>query len=109
MMFASGFSPLHNPNKVYQSTNANWVKYNKTDYYILNSGPVYVYDNYGAVTEQLWEAVHNAITFSLDMMRPFLADMGVKTEDMSPFCRKFTSLRDLRGTFIRYCPNNFRC
>ena len=41
-------------------------------------------------------------------MRPFLAAMGFKIEDMSPFCRTFTSLRDLRHTFIRYFPNNFR-
>ena len=54
------------------------------------------------VAEQLWESMHNIIKFSSDMMRPFLAAVGVKTEDMLPFCRKFTSLRDLRDTFIRY-------
>ena len=41
-------------------------------------------------------------------MRPFLAAMVVKTEDMSPFSLKFNSLRGLRNTFIRYCPSTFR-
>ena len=41
------------------------------------------------------------------MMRTFMTAMGVKIEDMSPFSRNFTFIRDLCDTFIRYCPNNF--
>ena len=84
------------------------MNYNRTDSSLFHGGPVDVYNNNGTVAEQLWEAVHNIIAFSPDMMRPFLAAMGVKTEDMTPFCRKFNSLRDLRDTFITYCPNTFR-
>lgn len=77
------------------------MSYNKTDSYLLHGSPVDVYDNDGAVSEQLWEAVHNVIKFSSDMMHTLLAAMGFKTEDMSSFCCNFTSLRDLRGTFIK--------
>ena len=107
MIFGSGFAPSRDPKKVYQATHDNWVNYNKTDSYLLRGGPGGVYDNYGTVAEQLLEAVHNVITFSSDIMCPFLAAMGVKTEDMSPFCHKFTSLRDLHNAFIRYFPNSF--
>ena len=81
--------------------NASWVNYNKHYSSLLHGGPVYVYDNDGAVAEQLWEAVHNVITFLSDIMRLFLAATGAKTEYMSPFFRNFTSLRDFCGTFIR--------
>ena len=85
MTFASGFAPSRDPKKGYQATYENWLNYNRTDSSILHGGPVDVYNNDGAFTEQIWEAVHNIITFSSDIMCPFLAAMGVKTEDMSPF------------------------
>ena len=107
-MFASGFDPSRNPKKGYQVTRLNWVNYNITDSYLLHGGPVDVYNNSGTVAEHLWEAVNNVIIFSSDMMHPFLADMGFKIEDMSPFGRKFNYLRYLRNTLIRYCPNPFR-
>ena len=102
MMFSSGFDPSRNPKEGYQATHSNCVNYNRNYSSLLHGGPVDIYDKNVTVAEQLWESMHNIITFSSDMMRPFLAAMGVKTEDMSPFCRKFTSLRDLRNTFIRY-------
>ena len=107
MMFTSGFAPSHNPKKGYQTTHANWVNYKKTESSLLHGVSIDVYENYGAVSEQLWESVHNVITFSSHMMHPFLAAMGVKTEDMSPFCRNSTSIEDLCNNFIRYCPNTF--
>ena len=101
MMFASGFAPSQDPKKGYQATHANWVNYNRTDSSLLHGSPVDVYDNDGTVAEQLWEAVHNVITFLSDMMLPFLTAMEFNTEDMSHFPRKFTSHRDLCNNFIR--------
>ena len=78
VMFTSLFAPSRDPKKGYQVKHAKWVNYNKTDSSILHSVPVDIYDNDGAVSEQLWEAVHNFITFSSHMIRAFLAAMGVK-------------------------------
>ena len=61
------------------------MNYNRNDSSLLHGGPVDIYDKNVTVAEQLWESMHNIIKFSSDMMRPFLAAMGVKTEDMSPF------------------------
>ena len=98
MMLASGFDLSQDPNKVYQTTHVNWVNDNRTDSYLLHSGPVGVYENNGTVSEQPWEAGNDVIIFSPYMMLPFLADMRFKIEDMSHFCRHYTSPSDLWDT-----------
>ena len=79
MIFASCFDPSRDTKKGYHDTHANWVNYNKSDSSQLHGGPVDVCDKDGVVLEKLWEAMHNVIEFSSDMMRPFLVDMEVKT------------------------------
>ena len=54
MMFASGFDPSCYPKKVYQATHGIWVNYKKTYSSLLHDVPVGVYENDGAVSEQLW-------------------------------------------------------
>mmetsp|Transcript_11097 Transcript_11097/g.22684 ORF Transcript_11097/g.22684 Transcript_11097/m.22684 type:complete len:100 (-) Transcript_11097:426-725(-) len=40
-------------------------------------------------------------------MRLLLTTLGVKGSEISPFCRDFESLVELRDAFIAYCPSTF--
>ena len=40
-------------------------------------------------------------------MKVLFTTLGVQADDISPFCRDFTSLEDLRDEFIRYMPATF--
>ena len=40
-------------------------------------------------------------------MKPFFLFLGVTGEEISPCCQKFTSLDNLCGKFIAYCPSTF--
>ena len=41
-------------------------------------------------------------------MQNILKAVGVPEEEMPPFCRKFTSLIDLRDEYIKFCPETFK-
>ena len=51
---------------------------------------------------QLWPTVQELISYSSDLMKELFTTLGVQADDISPFCRDFTSLEDLRDEFIRY-------
>ena len=41
-------------------------------------------------------------------MQNILKVVGVPEEEISPFCRKFTSLIDLRDEYIKFYPETFK-
>ena len=40
-------------------------------------------------------------------MNGFFATVGAQQDEVSPFCRNFSYLSDLRDEFIRYLPHTF--
>ena len=40
-------------------------------------------------------------------MLPFLQMMGVTTSQMSPFCKVFNTLTELKEAYVMYCPKTF--
>jgi len=108
LMYKNSFGPSNCPQKGYSSTYHDFYHYGLD----RNSegcmrGTINVQNGDGYVAEQLWETVSNLITFSSDSMRKLLVSVGVSTDEMSPFCRTFSSLVDLRDEFIHYLPRTF--
>ena len=40
-------------------------------------------------------------------MIPFLKLLGVTSIQMSPFCKDFTTIVELKETYVLYCPRTF--
>eukprot|EP00986_Skeletonema_menzelii_P007760 scaffold3077_cov80-Skeletonema_menzelii.AAC.1 len=59
------------------------------------------------VAAQLWGAVSALINFSSDSMKVFLASFDVTAAEMSPFCQRFSSMKDLLNAFISFLPRTF--
>ena len=57
------------------------------------------------VAKELWGPVSKLISY---IMQNIFKVVGVPEEEMSPFCRKFTSLVDLRDEYIKFCPEIFK-
>ena len=107
MMFLNNFIPTRDAQKGYQATHYEWVAYNKSCALMLKGGPVHISPDGYAVAAQLWSTVSAIILTASNSMKPLLIFLGVTEEDISPFCQKFTSLDDICGTFIEYCPRTF--
>lgn len=61
----------------------------------------------GFVASQMWEVVSAVISYSSDLMNKLFATVGAQQDEVSPFCRSFSSLADLRDEFVRYLPRTF--
>ena len=106
-MYAGNLLPSRDPKKGYASTYAGYVEANKKSASNLLGGPVDVSSDGYAVAAQLWEDVSATIASSSKLIKPLLYCIGVEEADMSPFCRSFSSLKDLRDEFIKYSPSTF--
>ena len=109
MMFQNSFRPSREPGKGYMASFEDWVLKFGTDTSVGSmEGAVHLQKDGDSVAAQLWSTVSKMITFSSDLMRKLLGAVGVPNEEMSPFCRSFTSLEDLRDEYIRYLPRTFK-
>ena len=72
-----------------------------------NDGSVPLQKEGDSVAEQLWDTVSQMISFSSELMKELLDTIGVSSDELSPFCRSFQSLADLRNEYIRYLPHTF--
>ena len=61
------------------------------------------------IAKELWGSVSKLISHSNDIRQNMLKVAGVPEEETSPFCRKFTSLIDLRDEYIKFYPETFKC
>jgi len=59
------------------------------------------------VVNQLWPHVSKIIAQAETMMAPLLTMIGVKRDEMSPFCKEFESPKDLLRIYISFCPRTF--
>ena len=107
LLYKHAFRPSRDPSKGY---NANWKRFyeygldtNET----RNDGSVPLQQDGDSVAAQLWEDVSQLISFSSELMKELLDTIGVPSDELSPFCRSFQSLADLRDEYIRYLPNTF--
>ena len=73
----------------------------------LMAGTVILDDNGDSVADQMWEVVSSVISYSSDLMNGLFATVGAQQDEVSLFCRNFSSLADLRDEFICYLPRTF--
>jgi len=108
MMCKHGFRPSRDPQKGYTAS--------FEDYFLqsllpvideLSKGAVNITNDGDFVAKQMWRDVSKIISFSSKNMVKLFDVLGAAKDEMSPFCRSFTSLDDLRDEFIRYLPNTF--
>lgn len=75
---------------------------------VLMDGTVSLKDDGDFVASQMWEAVSSAMAYSSTMMDKLFDTVGAPKDERSPFCRKFSSLTDLRDELIQYLPRTFK-
>ena len=73
----------------------------------LMAGTVTLDENGDFVASQIWEVISAVISYSSDLMNKLFAVVGAQQDEVSPFCRRFSSLADLRDEFVRYLPRTF--
>lgn len=107
-MYKHLFRPSRDPQKGYQATWKNFFEATlaPSDDTMM-SGTVIISDDGDYVAQQMWETVSKIITFSSKYMRKLFAVLGVLNNEISPFCRSFSSRIDLRDELIRYLPRTF--
>ena len=59
------------------------------------------------VSTQLWPYVRKIIREANQLMIPFLKLLGVTSIQMSPFCKDYTTIVELKETYVLYCPRTF--
>ena len=108
-MYKHNFTTLRDPQKGYQATYANFFEYS------MSTGSegrldenVELFHGGDSIAKELWGPVGKLISHSNDIMQNILKVIGVPEEEMSPFCREFTSLIDLRDEYIKFCPDTFK-
>ena len=106
-MFKNNFRPSRDPSKGYQATFGNFISYCMDEGIDLMEGTVTIARDSDFVARQLWSHVASLISFSSGLMNNLLDTLHVSTNDISPFCRDFVSLEDLRDEFIGYLPSTF--
>ena len=108
LMYKNFFRPTRDTKKAgYQATYDDFFKYTVDDSAPMMEGTVKIDPNGDHVATQVWPTVEKLISYSSELMTPLFSTLGVTKDEMSPFCRDFTSLKDLRDEFIRYCPRTF--
>ena len=91
----------------YASTFANFVTLSRDKKRLDIDGASVVIDPEGApVAEQLWSSVQNVTTYSKALAKSLLKTLGVLEADVSPFCRTFESLADLKDEYVKYQARN---
>ena len=60
------------------------------------------------IAKELWGPVSKLISYSNDIMQNILKVVGVPEEEISLFCRNFTSLIDLRDEYIKFYLETFK-
>ena len=105
-MYKHNFSSSRDPQKGYQSTYADFFEYS------MSAGTesrlddeVELFHGGDFVAKELWGPVSKLISY---IMQNIFKVVGVPEEEMSPFCRKFTSLIDLRDEYTKFCPETFK-
>ena len=103
LMCKHKFTPSRDPQKGYQATYANFFEYS------MSAGTESILDEnfelfHGGdfIAKELWDPASKLISQYNDIMQNMLKVVGVPEEEMSPFCRKFTSLIDLRDEYIKF-------
>ena len=60
-----------------------------------------------SVAEQMWDSVRKVITYAKNLVKPLLKTLGVPESEISPFCRTFGSLAELRDEYVKYQAKTF--
>lgn len=74
----------------------------------LMEGTVKLEAGGGYVARQMWNAVSKSIAYSSNLMKVLFETIGATKDEISPFCREFSSLDELRDVLIDYLPRTFK-
>jgi hypothetical protein len=113
-MFEGGLSPSREQLKGYQETFLDFIQHGikvQTSTKML-VGPcnIDLQKDSLPVSTQLWPYVRRIIREANQLMIPFLKLMGVTSGQMSPFCKDFTTIVELKEAYVLYCPRTpFTC
>ena len=107
LLYRHAFSPSRDPCKGYNANFKEFYEYGLDTNETRNDGSVPLQKEGDSVAEQLWDTVSQMISFSSELMKELLDTIGVSSDELSPFCRSFQSLADLRNEYIRYLPHTF--
>ena len=109
LMYKHNLNQSRDPQKGYQATYADFYEYS------ISTGSedrldknIELFHGGDFIAKELWSTVSKLISHSNDIMQNILKAVGVPEKEMSPFCRKFTSLIDLRDEYIKFCPETFK-
>eukprot|EP00957_Ditylum_brightwellii_P185335 14112292-Ditylum_brightwellii.AAC.1 len=58
--------------------------------------------------EQLWGKLKPSLSGCCDMMSRFFSFHGLKSEDITTFCRQYDTLQGLCTVYKEYCPRTFQ-
>ena len=102
-MFSSDLKSSRDPQKGYGATFAEFIAQTQDQRHVRPDGSTVMIDPSGkSVAEQIWDLVRSVTTYVKTLMRPLLQTLGVQESEMSPFCRAFGSLTDLRDEYVKY-------
>jgi hypothetical protein len=110
-MFEGGLSPSHAQLKGYQAQFLDYIQHgmmvqSSKDTFV---GPcnIDLQKKSLPVSTQLWPEGRNIIREANQLMLPFVELMGVTTSQLSPFCKVFNTLTELKEAYVMYCPKTF--
>ena len=107
LIFRNGFSTSRDPQKGYAATFTKFIDLSRDEIPPVMDGTVEINRDGSPVVEQLWDMVSNAMAFASSPVVPILKNVGVTSEERSPFCLTFSNQTDLREEFIAYLPKQF--
>ena len=106
-IFQNNFRPSRDPGHGYQATFDNFISYAMRDDTNVDDGTVDIDPSGDCVAVQLWDVASTIISFGSSLMTEMLVKLGVSSDDLSPFCREFATLVELRDAFIAYLPSTY--
>ena len=108
LMFSSDLKSSRDPQKGYGTTFAKFIARTQDRRDVRPDGSTVMIDSSGkSVAEQMWDSVRSVTTYAKTLMQPLLQTLGVQESEMSPFCRTFGSLTDLRDEYVKYQAKTF--
>jgi hypothetical protein len=110
-MFEGGLSCSHTQLKGYQAQFLDYIQHGmmvqSSKETFVGSCNIDLQKKSLPVSTQLWSEVRNIIREAHQLMLLFVELMGVTTSQLSPFCKVFNTLTELKKAYVMYCPKTF--
>jgi hypothetical protein len=110
-MFEGELSPSREQLKGYQETFLDFIEHGmnvqRSAKMLVGPCNINLQKDALPVSTQLWPYVRKIIREANQLMIPFLKLLGVTSIQMSPFCKDFTTIVELKEAYVLYCPRTF--